>query len=622
MQDLKTTLTQFIANTLDLKEKDIQLTYPKYAHFGDYATSIALRLAKQIKKPPIQIAQEFADTLNKAKPPLVDKIEVQKPGFINIFLNYGYILNQLGELNLHGVAPSPLKIIIEHTSVNPNKALHIGHLRNAILGDTLYRLLKHFYKTIEVQNYIDDTGVQVADTVCALILYGKNPPKGTAFDDYCWDIYAKFHRQLKDPENKQKLLELREQVLKQIEDQEGEYYQLSQEVVHKILDHHLSELAKLQIKYDLLIHERDIIGFKLWDYAFELLKQKGKIKYFTEGKYKGCWVFVGDKVKTPKILVRSNGTKVYTAKDIAYHLWKAGALPIDFLYTQWKGTLYSDPNLYQTNPNGTKPPRTFGHGDKIINIIDYRQEFPQQVVKEAIEETLGKENVLYHLSYGVVSLSPKTAKALGIPLEKGKKAYPMSGRKGIGIKAKDLYKAVYASIEKKVRQNYGENHNIDINAITVASIRYQLLRYTVEREIIFDIDQATQFIGKTGPYLQYSLVRAVNILKKAGIDPSKTPNTPQNTATTNLNSEEKELIRQLSRFLDIIKEAATIMEPALIAEYAYNLSAAFNAFYEKNPVLSAKDKQTQTLRLYLVRIFANRLQDLLHILGIPAIEKM
>ncbi len=725
----------------------LELTYPKHKNFGDYSTNIALLLAKHFKKAPVAIAQDIVEKLKERKvlQELVLDIKVENPGFINFFLHSNNILKiiadslqngesfsthegdiqELGAQDNNGVSTTskdssssqsitlakalftPIakkknkKIIVEHTSVNPNKALHIGHLRNAVLGDTISRLLKNIVENVEVQNYIDDTGVQVADTTAALVLYNNSKldtPGGIQFDDYAWDIYAQFHKDLKRAEEKEEdktqleksdngkadinenkpegsagdkiniaedkinILELRKQIVHQIEAAKGEYYDLSQKVVYKILDHHLSDLSKLNIKYNLLIHERDIIGFNLWDYAFKKLKQAGRVKFYEDGKYAGCWVFESPNMP-PKILVRSDGTKVYTAKDIAYHLWKVGAIDFDFLYKVWQGEIYKDDNLYQTDPNGKEykdknGKHKFGFADKVINVIDYRQAYPQQVVKEAIEEVVGKKDMLYHLAYGVVNLSKKTAELLGVDTSDNKKVYTMSGRKGVGIKAKDLYNKVKEAVAKVVKENYkvkhaGSNndvHNtgggisvnteagIDINAITTAAIRYQLIKYTASRDIVFDIDDAIQFVGKSGPYLQYSFVRALNILKKLY---GNNINNKQDVSDVlehiardiqddvsralevyELKDHEQELVNILFKHNEYLVDTLQAIDPVLYAEYAYDLASAFNSFYEKSHIISEKDKNAKVVRIFLVLLFVRTKRQVLENLGVGEIYKM
>ena len=630
---LQEALQKAISNTYsEIKECTIEFTYPKYSKFGDYATNIALSLAKNLKTNPMTIAEQIVANLDLPK--FVKKVQIEKPGFINIFLDSKQIIKKELEKFTKGykLNKTNLKIIVEHTSVNPNKALHVGHLRNAVLGDTLARLLANYVEKVEIQNYIDDTGLQVADTTAALKLYGEQKNQKERFDFYCWDIYAKFHSELKQEDKELELSKLRREVLEQIEKQQGKYYKVSQEVVHRILDHHLSDLAKLNVEYNLLIHERDIIGFKLWDYAFELLKKSGKIKYYETGEFAGCWVFESEHMPA-KILVRSNGTKVYTAKDIAYHLWKIGALDFDFLYGQWQGELYKNPNLIHTDPAGSKMPDKFGHADKVINVIDYRQSYPQQVVREAVEEVTGKSNLIYHLAYGVVNLSKNTAARLGIDTSDGKNVYAMSGRKGVGIKAWDLYNAVKSAVLQKVKETYKDKaETIDIDAITTAAIRYQLIRYTAARDIVFDIDEATQFVGKTGPYLQYSYVRALNILRKytkkqekdKAINDMKNKIAKSNVdiPKTEMPSEINDLIVLLAKHQEAMLDSALAIEPAVYAEYAFNLASAFNTFYEKVHILSEQDEAKQLFYMTIVFIFLINMQKILENLGITPVERM
>ncbi len=604
---------------------EVEITYPKYENFGDYSTNYALSIVKHIKQNPREVAKNLAEVISQDLPEFIDRVEVAGPGFLNFYLNYknaieyGYSFPKIA-LNTKD------KIVVEHTSVNPNKALHVGHIRNAVLGDTIARLLHVFFKKIEVQNYIDDTGLQVADTTAALHRYGENIPRGVLFDDYCWDIYARFHRELKDPEKSQELSKLREKILHQIEAHSGEFFKLSQKVVKQILDHHLAELSSLNIAYDLLVYEKDIIAFKLWESAFEILKASGKLRYHSDGKYRGCWVFES-KAMPPKILVRSNGTKVYTAKDIAYHLWKIGALDVDFLYKPWDGTLYQNPQLYQTSKDGKAYPDRFGRASKVINVIDYRQSYPQQVVREAVEEIVGKKDLIYHLAYGVVSLSKDTAAMLGVDVSDGKNSYAMSGRKGIGVKSKDLYKKVKQTIVEKVKQSGADVSQIDVDAITVAAIRYEMVKYTAQRDMVFDINQATQFVGKSGPYLQYSYVRGLNILRKftSTQNPSiswKDYASGSDFLQVDFSALEKALVATMARHSEALYDAVSELEPVIYAEYAFYLASVFNSFYEKHRILSEKDEKVRRIRLGLVAMFLEHMGRVLDLLGIPRVERM
>ncbi len=633
-KQMKSKLSKIIRDSIiefDITEPvNFTINSPKHSHFGDYSTNVALILSKLLKKQPVEIAKILIEKMKNNLPPIIYDIRVASPGFINFYLDTTKVLYDTLQSQNNTLPKVKQKVIIEHTSVNPNKAMHIGHLRNAILGDTLARILKNFFVKIEIQNYIDDTGVQVADTVAALTLFGQPKEDSKAFDDYCWDIYSKFHKELKNENKQQDLIKLREEILHQIESQQGEYFKISQRLVRKIVDHHLYELNKLGITHNLLIYERDIIGFKLWETAFELLKQKGLIKYYKTGKYAGCWVFKSPNIAEPKILVRSNGTKVYTAKDIAYHLWKVGALNTDFKYSIWEGKLYTpQKDLYQTDPTGQQLPNRFGQADIVINVIDYRQSYPQQVVREAVEEIINQKDVIYHIPYGVVSLSPKTAALLGIDTSDNRKSYPMSGRKGIGIKSKDLFKKVKQVIKEKVEKTYQDaphlKKQIDIDAITVAAIRYQLISYTVTRDIIFDIEEATSYTGKTGPYLQYSFVRAYNIIQKANQNNLHSLTILPNIQIPNnytFSQYEKELIHLLYKHDEVLYESALNLEPAIYAEYAFALANAFNSFYEKHSVINERDDKVKALRLNLVIIFASIMQKVLNNLGIPIVYKM
>ncbi|MBI3626435.1 arginine--tRNA ligase, partial [Candidatus Uhrbacteria bacterium] len=436
---------------------DFVLDHPQDKKFGDFTTNIAMRLAKVLKKSPMEIGQQIVTLIEKDKSvkKLIQKTEVAPPGFINFYLSPEVLTEELVGINKLKDKYGQLKLgagkkmVVEHTSVNPNKAMHVGHLRNMAIGDSVAALMAKVGYKVEVENYIDDTGVQVADVVVALRHLKRQPKAGQKFDHYCWDIYAAIQKVY---ETNPELAEERTKVQHALESEDNELSRQAEELVTKIIHDHLQTAGRLGVFYDAFIFESSILRSGMWQKTFEQLKKSGKVVLEKEGPNAGCWVFKNlalspdEKLKNPdKILVTSKGVAVYTAKDIAYHLWKFGKGTGDFKYVKIAKQGNGSPLWASANSKRQKgPSQKFGHGQAVITVVDVRQTYPQLVVKSALKElglTAQAEN-LKHLGYEVVSLSAETAQALGVSVEEGKGSYAMSGRKGIGVKADDLIDAL------------------------------------------------------------------------------------------------------------------------------------------------------------------------------------
>lgn len=606
--ELISKLTDIISNLYG-ESVNVELSVPPVETFGDYSTNVALSLSKIAKKSPMDIANEIVKELGTDA--MVDKIEIANPGFINFFLNKQYLAKSILEKPKAFSTPTEsLKFIVEHTSVNPNKAMHVGHLRNAILGDSIGRLLKRLGQKIEIQNYIDDTGLQVADTTNAVLNLGVPYNESQSFDDYCWDIYSQINSEY-EKEN-QTLLEKRKEISHAIEEGNNEIAKKSSEIVEKILDLQIAQLWALNIGYDLLVYERDVVRSGLWDIVFEELKKSPNFVKVEDGKNAGCWVLKNDGDGGDKVYVRSDGTKVYTAKDTAYHFWKFGLIDFDFLYKERE----KFQSIYQTDENGVKSTR-FGKADEVIDVVDERQTYPMEMVKKSLE-LLGHTDQaknFNHLAYGTVNLSEDTAKALNLDTSSGQSSYAMSGRKGIGVKAKDLVKL----ITDKIRETKMQSDDIDedvLNKIAVGAVRFYMLKNHPSSPVIFDYQQALSIEGFTGPYLQYSYARAKSILNKVN-----EPVTNNSDVIQDINDNEIKLLKVIDEWEDILKSASQTMNISLISEYAFNLASAFNSFYHTSPVLNEKD-DIKNFRLRIINAFVFTLSDALNILGIDAVEKM
>jgi len=542
------------------------------------------------------------------------------------------------------------KVFIEHTSVNPNKAMHIGHLRNAVLGDTVARVLKWLGFSTEVCNYIDDTGLQVVDVVTAL-LYLDPPlftegicdlermwekvPEDQPFDYFCWDLYARFQNEV---EGTPFLLEKRGQVLHEIEEGLQPISVFAKELAEKIVRAHLETVAQLSIFYDLLNWESDIIRQGFWEATFELLKERKALRFETEGPNEGCWVVpFGGIVETDegvksldKILVRSSGSVTYTGKDVAYQLWKFGLLKRDFLYRHW-GPQKNGEMLWTTAKDGESRdhlPTLFGHADRVINVIDTRQTYPQQVVGECLRqmgfEKEAEESI--HLAYEVVNLSAQAARLLGMEESNEKKAFAMSGRSGTGVKANDFIRMVKQKVIEKADHPLEDS---TASALASAAIRYYLLKFTLESQIVFDFDEALKTTGDTGIYLEYAHARACSILRKAE-EREIDLQWRRDCIPLQLTDTERSLLDALSGFSSTVAKTGKNLRVSQLTEYALDLATSFTNFYEhpdpeaevQTLFIHLQDKGLQTFRLSLVMAFQKVMANVLNLLGMPRLERI
>ncbi len=639
-----------------LEIEDIPINVPPNREWGDFSSAVCLSMAKKQKKSPVEIAHGIVEELRKSLPPFIKEISVSSPGYINFSVDWlGLAQTLIPQILQEGESfgkPIPQvkpKVFIEHTSVNPNKAMHIGHLRNSVLGDTIFRIYQWLGFPTEVCNYIDDTGLQVVDVVTALLyldppyyqeewgsfrLIWEKIPEGQPIDYFCWDLYARFQSEIeKNPD----LLKKREEVLHQIEKGVPPISSFAKELAERIVQTHLETVAQLSIYYDLLNWESDIISRGFWESTFELLKEKGAIRYETEGPNEGCWVVpLGGVVETEegvksldKVLVRSNGSVTYTGKDIAYQLWKFGLLKKDFLYKCW-GPQPNGQMLWTTARDGQpgeELSKRFGHADMVINVIDTRQSYPQQVVSECLRQ-MGFEKQAeksIHLAYEVVNLSAQAARLLGAG-DNEKKPVAMSGRLGTGVKAKDFIEMVKKKVIEKADHPLEEKV---ASLLASSAIRYYLLKFTLESQIIFDFDEALKTTGDTGVYLEYAHARACSILRKA--EERKIHfNWSEDCLPQKLTQTEKDLLEALSRFSQVVKQIGDNLRVSQLAEYAFDLATAFTNFYEhpdpeaqtQIQFIHLQDKSLQTFRLSLVKAFQIVMANTLNLMGMPPLEKI
>jgi len=638
-------LRSFVEQHYGLKLQKLAVETPPKTEMGDLAFPFAFELAKVLRKAPRQIAQEIASKI----PPLpeVSRFEAAGAGYVNIFFArapffrdlYAWVANSW-------VEPAGEKVIVEHTNINPNKAAHIGHLRNAALGDTFVRLLRASGKNVEVQNYIDNTGVQVADVVVGfqqLRHLGLEQVKELPdpFDYYCWDLYAEvsdwFSRDDTRPQ-------YRYRALKEIEEGHGETAALAAYVSDRIVHAHLQTMLRIDVQYDVLPRESEILQLRFWDEAFQKLKEHGTISFSNEGPSKGCWIMPlpGDdgQPADEKIIVRSNGTVTYVGKDIAYQLWKFGLLDKEFRYRpfhQYPGGKTVWASTAGEAPDGQPH---FGHGASVYNVIDVRQSYLQNVVVQGLKG-LGYDQQAersVHFSYEMVALSPACCQDLGIELSEEDKNRPyveVSGRKGLGVKADDL-------IDKLIEKSLDEvnNRQPDLPAerrqaiareIAVGALRYFLLKYTRNSVIAFDFAEALSFEGETGPYLQYSVVRANNIFRKMG---ERDTGEGWECEAKRLAADSERLESMLSdngiwallmliaRVEDAVNQSVATLELSYMAKHTFTVAQQFNLFYHRYHILSEEDPTRRSFYLAVADVTRLGLLKSMSLLGIGVPERM
>ncbi len=633
-----------------IEPPEIVLNQTPKVQFGELATPLCLGLSKTLKKAPRAIAEEILETLEIEG---IHKMSIAGPGYINFYLDRPTVLGgsmaEFRSSTFGGISNSDGKVIVEHTNINPNKAAHIGHLRNAAIGDTFVRTLRFSGNDVEVQNYIDNTGVQVADVIVGFRFIENrsveevreliNDP-GQKFDYYCWDLYARASSfyETEDPERAK-----RTQTLQEIETGDNKTADMAEDVAMAIVRCHLRTMERINVRYDLLPRESDILHLRFWDEAFSMLKAKKAIFFEENGKNQGCWVMrlETESGSEDKIIVRSNGTVTYVGKDIAYQLWKLGLLDREFRYTTFEYDAHRRPVWVTTSSQhtGEEEHPAFGRGAAVYNVIDVRQSYPQTVVREGVR-ALGHEDAAQrsiHFSYEMVALTPACAAQLGIELsdeDQGKPYVEVSGRKGQGVKADDLLNMLEEKAFQEVRTrnpDFTETEQVEIaHQIAVSALRYFLLRFTRTAVIAFDFDEALSFDGETGPYIQYATVRANNIFRRMEAD---RPDFSLSQLDQILGSDKLprlldesddlwELIYTASRLDEIAAQVTSSMEPATLAKFAFTLAQKFSLFYHKYRVLAEKDRDRQLFYLLVVDFVRKSLTRTLDLMGITVPNRM
>ena len=640
---LESRLTQhvrdFLRRTYDLELPRIVIEQPPRVDLGEYALPLAFELAKKLRKPPHKIAEEIIAGLGAVTG--FEKFEVAGAGYINAHVKReGLAAAQAADEKPRAQVPAG-KILVEHTSINPNKAAHIGHLRNAILGDTFVSLLRFAGREVDVQNYIDNTGVQVADVVVGFLHIDKKSraeieelTHQPRFDYYCWDLYALVSQWYEQDKENQKA---RHEVLHAIEEGGNETAAIADVISIMVLRRHLMTMDRLGIEYDFLPRESEILHLHFWDAAFAKLKESGVLYLEISGKNKGCWVMkragasVGEgeqlSEEDQKVIVRSNGTVGYVGKDIAYHLWKFGLLGRDFGYRKFYHYPRGHDCWISTTVGALDHPH-FAGVEEIYNVIDARQAEAQNSVIEALR-ALGynrQADHYTHFSYEMVALTPRCAAELGYQLSEEDKARPyieVSGRKGFGVKADDLIDVLIASAKKEVDARHAEvpePERLSIaTQIAVGALRYFMLKFTKSSVIAFDFKEALSFEGETGPYAQYAVVRATNIFRKGGMEPDQFTGEAVDFSkylSGEGNDEIWELWLASSKTSYIIDQCIATTEPAYLAKHAFQLAQQFNYFYHRHPILSEPDEGRKKFLLTTVAVVRRELIRALAVMGI------
>ena len=673
-QKLKDRIRTAARELFSVELQQLAAEVPPRPELGDLAFPVSFELAKLIKQAtgekqnPRAIAEKLKSQLEDIEE--VSRVEIAGAGYINVFYDRAKLLALFAgpATSTTHDADRPKKMV-EHTSINPNKAAHIGHVRNAVLGDTFVRILQAAGDRVEVQNYIDNTGVQVADVVVGFLhiekmdleqikALDKSLTKDHPFDYYCWDLYTRVGLFYRDGnaggEMNPDKVKLRNEVLHALEEGgDNPIAVLADYVATRNVECIIDTMERLGIRYDLLARESDILHLHFWERAFALMKDTGVIRYETEGRHAGCWVMPfeshtgTDEHESDKIIVRSNGTVTYTGKDIAYQLWKLGKLGLDFHYRVFRN--YDDGHVLwstQTEPEapGTNPPH-FGGGITVYNVIDSRQSYPQEIVARGVASVVPEigEDASVHFSYEMVALSPAACEELGIELSEEDRARPyieMSGRKGLGVKADDLINQLEAGalieVEKRNPELSEAEKRATAHEVAVAALRYFLLKFTRNTVIAFDFKEALSFEGETGPYCQYAAVRTNSIFRKLPDETVTAANALINQVAEDsaLQARVAEVLSgeggteiwslvMLSQQLDeVIGQCRNSAEPANLAKYTFSLARQFSRFYHDHRIITEQDEVRRGVLIAVTKLIKRQLTSALQILGINVPEQM
>ncbi|HXV38830.1 MAG TPA: arginine--tRNA ligase [Nitrosopumilaceae archaeon] len=614
---------QQICFKLNYPEIKFEVTEASRAEFGDVSCNVAFLLAKSLKKKPYDIAKIISEEYKKSQSKFVKQSSSHPSGYVNFFANYAELSNatisasskeNYGTINIGKNS----KVVVEHTSVNPNKALHIGHVRNIIIGDAVARILKKAQYDVRILNYVDDSGLQVADIIVGFKYGGfaAEPPKDQKFDHYCGDIvYVKTTEKYEtDP----KLAAYRTEVLKELEEGTSETAKFANDITRRVLAEQLKTCWRLGVTYDCLNFESQIVRSNLWNIVFEKMKETQLVELEKEGKNAGCWVIKSEDDEEDKVLVRSSGIATYIAKDIPYAAWKLGILEDPFYYTKY-AKQSDDKILWETVLEKNSNQKLDFTGDKVITVIDSRQSRLQKIITKLMSSFKSKEGAYVHLGYESVTLSAETAKTLNV--DTGGKQVQMSGRKGIYVNADfvlDILGVKTYEETKKRNPDLDESKLVEIaEQVAIGALRYAMIKQDLDKIITFDITESLSLEGDTGPYIQYAHARAARILEKAATKPRFDVSFDSLATEHEIN-----LIKIIGKLDILVEDAAKNLSPKVIARYCYDLAVSFNGFYEHVKVLTAENKELINARLCLVYSFKETLAKALDIIGIASPDRM
>ena len=638
MPDVRGDLVRAVRTALDElgcgPEVEAVMELSARPEFGDWSTPAPLRAARTLRRPPPVIAGELRDRLAAMDVPWVREWTTSG-GYVNACLDEARWVPTVIEEALtrdpaaplpapYGHAVMPGKTLVEHTNINTNKAAHIGHLRNACLGDTVARVLRRTGHRVEVNDYIDDTGAQVADVVVGVRELGLEPREGEPFDQFCSRAYVEVSRRY---ETEPELVERRRATLRAIEERDNEVALFAKQLASRVVDAHLATMARFDIGYDLLTWESDIIELGFWRHAFEQLREAGAIVRVESGRLAGCWVMPWDDAaeaddageeRDAKVLVKSDGVATYTAKDIAYQLWKFGLLGLDFHYRPWHPELPTSPATTSASAEGAGLDGAgFGHAARVVNVIDARQAYLQQVVRDALDRLGHHEEAerSVHLAYEVVALTPAAARELGVEVADGGPAVvALSGRRGIEVRADDLLDLAVAKLGDKARDAE------TARALAAAAVRYYLLKFSLTQIIAFDFDEALRVTGDTGVYLQYAHARASGILRRIEGDGDGEGPPP---VPAGLLPVERALLHRIEAHPRAVADAAASLAPVVLTDYAFSLASAFSDFYEHTPpIVREEDPDLRRFRRALTAATRATLGDALRTMGMAALDEL
>jgi arginyl-tRNA synthetase len=649
---LKKKVKEAVKKTYDLDFDNFVIEHPNNEKFGDYATNVALGLAAEVKQSPMDIAKKVCYELNNEDDTFsVDrktydtfsKIYVERPGFINFVLSdewlYFVLRKIVSKVDYYGARVSfgdrdaKKLVTLEHTTINPNKAAHIGHLRNACIGQFIERVYTFLGENVDVIYYDNDLGIQVATLLMGVEkITDISPDSYKKYDHYAWDVYARVEEMIsEDPALKDE----RDKITTLLEDEDGPISKKQLEVSEKVLVDQLKTMQNLGIDYDVIVRERDVISMKLWEKAFEELKANENVYLAESGPSKGCWLVKMNTEKTDsedngkdkindveedKIIVRSNGVPTYTGKDIAYHMWRFGLLDVDFHYKKFDAnTQEKDLWITDSTEPSEKGEVSFSNAALALDVVGGEQTYALDVVKKALKY-LGydKESQnLKHVNYGFVYLSPATAEKLGIDISDKRKQYGMSGRKGWGIKIDDLIEM----LNEKLTKDFGNFEALD--EVRNGAIKFEMLKYNTYQDLVFDLDSALDINGYSGPYVQYTHARANSVLGKAKFEPDvQTQMANADEVLSKLDEKEARVLRYLYRYPEVVELSAASFSPNLLCDYLFELSQRFNSLYNDLPIMTAEDIDIRDFRLLLTASVRQVLKSGLYLLGIVAPEQV